>query len=116
MRRGGMGSLHCPHESIDGWNDLPHGADAGKRNSPFQISVIDLNEYIEKRKQFEAGEWLDFLINSVGLNPSGREVDAGSGRQGRTGGMECSAGETIRAADHADATAIALVHLWSQPR
>ena len=37
--------------------------------TPFQISVIDLNEYIEKRKQFEAGEWLDFLINSIGLNP-----------------------------------------------
>jgi len=27
--------------------------------TPFQISVIDVNEYIEKRKQFEAGEWLD---------------------------------------------------------
>ena len=37
--------------------------------TPFQISVIDLDEYIEKRRQFEAGEWLDFLINSVGLNP-----------------------------------------------
>ena len=37
--------------------------------TPFQISVIDLNEYIDKRKQFEAGEWLDFLINSIGLNP-----------------------------------------------
>ena len=37
--------------------------------TPFQISVIDLNEYIEKRKQFEADEWLDFLINSIGLNP-----------------------------------------------
>ena len=37
--------------------------------TPFQISVIDLNEYIEKRRQFEADEWLDILINSVGLNP-----------------------------------------------
>ena len=37
--------------------------------TPFQISVIDLNEYIEKRKQFEADEWLDFLINSIGFNP-----------------------------------------------
>lgn len=37
--------------------------------TPFQISVINLNEYIEKRKQFDAGEWLDFLINSIGLNP-----------------------------------------------
>jgi len=37
--------------------------------TPFQISVIDLNEYIEKRKQFEADEWMDILINSIGLNP-----------------------------------------------
>jgi ATP-dependent Lon protease len=37
--------------------------------TPFQISVIDLGEFIEKRKQFEADEWLDFLINSIGLNP-----------------------------------------------
>ena len=37
--------------------------------TPFQISVIDLNEYIEKRRQFEADEWLDILVNSVGLNP-----------------------------------------------
>jgi len=37
--------------------------------TPFQISVIDLGEYIDKRRQFEADEWLDILINSVGLNP-----------------------------------------------
>src|SRR6266446_4504670 len=37
--------------------------------TPFQISVIDVNEYIDKRRQLEAGEWLDFLINSIGLNP-----------------------------------------------
>lgn len=37
--------------------------------TPFQISVIDLNEYLEKRRQFESAEWLDILINSIGLNP-----------------------------------------------
>lgn len=37
--------------------------------TPFQISVIDLAEYIEKRREFTADEWLDILINSVGLNP-----------------------------------------------
>lgn len=37
--------------------------------TPFQISVIDLGEYIEKRREFTADEWLDILINSVGLNP-----------------------------------------------
>jgi ATP-dependent Lon protease len=40
-----------------------------KEFTPFQISVIDLDDYIEKRCQFEADEWLDILINSVGLNP-----------------------------------------------
>ena len=37
--------------------------------TPFQISVIDLAEYVEKRREFSADEWLDILINSVGLNP-----------------------------------------------
>jgi ATP-dependent Lon protease len=37
--------------------------------TPFQISVIDLNEYIEKRRQFDTDEWLNAIINSVGLNP-----------------------------------------------
>ncbi len=37
--------------------------------TPFQIAVIDINEYIEKRREFEADEWLDIIINTVGLNP-----------------------------------------------
>lgn len=37
--------------------------------TPFQVSVIDLDEYIAKRSEFTADEWLDVLINSCGLNP-----------------------------------------------
>lgn len=37
--------------------------------TPFQISMIDLKEFIEKRAQFTDGEWLDILVNSFGLNP-----------------------------------------------
>ncbi|MAT45426.1 MAG: TIGR02688 family protein [Anaerolineaceae bacterium] len=37
--------------------------------TPFQISMIDIHEFIEKRKQFSSQEWLDILINSFGLNP-----------------------------------------------
>lgn len=37
--------------------------------TPFQISMIDVREFIEKRKQFSDQEWLDILINSFGLNP-----------------------------------------------
>ena len=37
--------------------------------SPMQISTDELDEYIENRKEFTRDEWLDFLINSIGLNP-----------------------------------------------
>lgn len=37
--------------------------------TPFQVSVINLDEYIEKRKEFTTDEWIDTLINSCGLNP-----------------------------------------------
>lgn len=37
--------------------------------TPFQVSVINLDEYIEKRKEFTTDEWPDILINSCGLNP-----------------------------------------------
>ena len=44
--------------------------------TPFQVSVINLDEYIEKRKEFSTDEWIDILINSCGLSP-----DAMSRRQ-----------------------------------
>lgn len=37
--------------------------------TPFQISFIDIREFIEKRKRFSDAEWLAILINSFGLNP-----------------------------------------------
>jgi ATP-dependent Lon protease len=37
--------------------------------TPFQVSVINLQEYLEKRSEFTTDEWLDVLINSCGLNP-----------------------------------------------
>ncbi|NDJ14614.1 MAG: BREX system Lon protease-like protein BrxL [Acidobacteriia bacterium] len=38
--------------------------------TPFQISVINLGEFIEKRSQFTTDEWLDILVNSCGLDPT----------------------------------------------
>ncbi len=38
--------------------------------TPFQVSVINLDEYIGKRNEFTSGEWLDVLINSCGLDPA----------------------------------------------
>lgn len=36
---------------------------------PIQISKIDLQEYIEQRQKFTTEEWIDFLVQTVGLNP-----------------------------------------------
>lgn len=38
---------------------------------PFQVSIINLDEYIERRKEFSTDEWADVLVNSCGLDPSG---------------------------------------------
>jgi len=37
--------------------------------TPFQVSVINLDEFIEKRKEFTTENWIDILVNSCGLNP-----------------------------------------------
>ncbi len=34
-----------------------------------QISSVDVNEYIDQRKNFTTDEWIDFLMHTVGLNP-----------------------------------------------
>ncbi|MEM4647957.1 MAG: BREX system Lon protease-like protein BrxL [Candidatus Pacearchaeota archaeon] len=36
---------------------------------PFHIVNINTNEFIEKRKYFTTEEWIDVLINTIGLNP-----------------------------------------------
>ena len=36
---------------------------------PIQISNIDLQEFIDQRKNFTTEEWLDFMMHTVGLNP-----------------------------------------------
>ena len=38
--------------------------------TPFQISMIDVAEFIEKRAEFGDEEWLDILVNSFGLDPA----------------------------------------------
>jgi ATP-dependent Lon protease len=37
--------------------------------TPFQHGRIDLKEFLEKRGHFERDEWIDLLINTIGLNP-----------------------------------------------
>jgi ATP-dependent Lon protease len=36
---------------------------------PFHVPNIDLREFVEKRKNFTLDEWIDVLINTIGLNP-----------------------------------------------
>ncbi len=38
--------------------------------TPFQVSVINLDDFIEKRREFTTDEWVDILINSCGLDPA----------------------------------------------
>lgn len=37
--------------------------------TPFHVANIDIHEFIEKRKNFTIEEWIDILINTIGLNP-----------------------------------------------
>lgn len=37
---------------------------------PVQISNVDVEEYIEQRKEFTTEEWIDLLIHTIGLNPN----------------------------------------------
>ena len=37
--------------------------------TPFQISMIDIRDFLEKRHQFSPDEWIDILVNSFGLDP-----------------------------------------------
>jgi len=38
--------------------------------TPFQITSINVDEWISKREEFSDQEWLDLLISSVGFNPA----------------------------------------------
>jgi ATP-dependent Lon protease len=37
--------------------------------APFQHGKIDVEEFLHKRSQFERNEWLDLIVNTIGLNP-----------------------------------------------
>ena len=37
---------------------------------PFQITRLDLDDYIFKRESFATEEWIDLLIQSIGFNPT----------------------------------------------
>ena len=39
--------------------------------TPFQVAVINLGEFIERRREFTTEEWINILVNSCGINPEG---------------------------------------------
>lgn len=38
--------------------------------TPFQVAMVDIREFIEKREVFTDEEWIDVLMSSFGLDPS----------------------------------------------
>ena len=36
---------------------------------PIQISAVDVDEYVNQRKNFSTDEWIDLLIHSIGIKP-----------------------------------------------
>jgi ATP-dependent Lon protease len=40
---------------------------------PIQVAAFDLDEYGEARRQFTTDEWIDLLIRTIGLEPTGME-------------------------------------------
>jgi len=38
--------------------------------NPFQITRIALEDYIQKRQEFTADEWIDLIVQSIGFDPS----------------------------------------------
>jgi ATP-dependent Lon protease len=37
---------------------------------PFQITRLDLDDYVSKRQLFSTQEWIDLLVQTIGFNPS----------------------------------------------
>jgi ATP-dependent Lon protease len=37
---------------------------------PIQVATFDFAEYVEARRQFTTGEWIDLLIRTIGLEPA----------------------------------------------
>lgn len=54
------------YEHIEGKDTVPWNVDSLK---PIQISSVDLDEYKELRSKFSKNEWIDLLMQTLGLNP-----------------------------------------------
>lgn len=58
--------INMAYMAVEGRNETPWIIENVK---PIQISMVDINEYKELRKSFNKQEWIDLLMQSIGLNP-----------------------------------------------
>ena len=54
------------YATVEGKDMVPWGVDSLK---PIQVSSVDLSEYKEIRGKFTKEEWIDLLMQTIGLNP-----------------------------------------------
>ena len=54
------------YQPVEGRDSSPWNVDQLK---PIQISSVDLDEYKNIRKSFTTDEWVDLLLQTIGLNP-----------------------------------------------
>lgn len=59
--------INLAYVNIDDKNALPWVIESLK---PIQIASIDIEEYKESRKSFSKEEWIDLLMQTIGLNPN----------------------------------------------
>lgn len=59
--------INISYQAIEERNSLPWIIEGLK---PIQISNIDINEYKELRDQITKDEWIDLLMQTIGLNPT----------------------------------------------
>src|SRR2546425_10694349 len=41
-----------------------------KEFTPFQVTRLDLDDYVNRRQTFDDHEWVDLLVQSIGFNPA----------------------------------------------
>ncbi|UBB90907.1 BREX system Lon protease-like protein BrxL [Candidatus Kaistella beijingensis] len=58
--------INVAYVPVEEKNTLPWIIESLK---PIQISNIDLDEYVNERKSFTLNEWMDLLMQTIGLNP-----------------------------------------------
>jgi ATP-dependent Lon protease len=65
----GIGTIKYVPEPITEEDEEPQSPILITKFEPLQYSNISLQDFREKRKQFTSKEWIDILINTIGLNP-----------------------------------------------